>query len=110
MVLKNGEIVETGTHDELIHLKGKYNDLWSKQVDVKPASDRSRSKSPRKRDKNIINDLSPEQKTTELTKVLRTTEHSEVSSLNTEVRANKNEIIASMRGRLQMLTIQSLPN
>ena len=81
IVVMNGEIVEEGSHEELIHKKGKYHNLWSKQLFVKPAdesSERSRSRSPQ-RDANIINDLTPNRQTTELAKVLKTTPHEESS-------------------------------
>lgn len=32
MVVNNGEIIEQGTHDDLISAEGKYAELWSKQV------------------------------------------------------------------------------
>jgi len=82
IVVMNGEIVEEGSHEELIHKKGKYQNLWSKQLFVKPADERGercRSRSPQKRDANIINDLTPGRQTTELAKVLKTTPHEEPS-------------------------------
>jgi len=80
LVVMNGEIIEEGSHDDLIHSRGKYHDLWSKQVFVKPATDRSRSQSPKKRGANIINDLTPNRSKTELAKVLKTTAHQEPSN------------------------------
>lgn len=80
LVVMNGEIVEEGTHDELIHAKGKYLHLWSKQVYVKPADGRARSQSPKKRDAEIINDLTPSCQKTELAKVMQTTAHEEPTS------------------------------
>lgn len=88
MVVKDGEIIEHGSHEELIHSKGKYHDLWSKQILVKPVKDvvqsasrstsRSRSRSPqKKRVAVIVNDLEPERPKTELAHALRTTNHSE---------------------------------
>jgi ABC-type multidrug transport system ATPase subunit len=76
IVVMNGEITEEGTHDELIHAKGKYLGLWSKQVYVRSADDRARSQSPKKRDAEIINDLNPRQKA-ELAKIIKTTVHEE---------------------------------
>jgi ABC-type glutathione transport system ATPase component len=74
LVVMNGEIIEQGSHDDLIHSKGKYHDLWSKQIFVKPATDRSRSrsKSPTKKDANIVNDLTPIRHKVELAKVMKT--------------------------------------
>lgn len=77
MVVMNGEIVEQGTHDELIHAKGKYHGLWSKQIYVKPADEPSRSQSPKKRDAEIINDLTPSRQKIELAKVMKTVAHEE---------------------------------
>jgi len=64
VVMKDGSIVEHGSHDDLLRLKGKYFDLWANQIqllnpddksnnknDGKPA--RSRSNSPHK-DKEAI--------------------------------------------------------
>lgn len=76
----NGEIVEGGTHDELIHAKGKYLALWSKQVYVRPTDDQARSQSPEKRDAEIINDLTPSRQKAELAKVMATTADKESST------------------------------
>jgi ABC-type multidrug transport system ATPase subunit len=35
-VVANGEIVEQGSHENLLEKKGKYSELWSKQIFVKP--------------------------------------------------------------------------
>lgn len=35
-VVSDGEIVEQGSHEELLVKKGKYSELWSKQIFVKP--------------------------------------------------------------------------
>lgn len=32
LVIKDGQIVEDGSHGELIGKKGKYYDMWSKQI------------------------------------------------------------------------------
>ncbi|TAQ86264.1 hypothetical protein B7494_g5424 [Chlorociboria aeruginascens] len=77
LVIMNGEVVESGSHDELIHSNGKYHDLWSKQIFVKPANERSRSRSPKKQKANIINDLTPANHTIELAKAMRKTDHEE---------------------------------
>jgi ABC-type glutathione transport system ATPase component len=65
MVVKDGEIIENGSHEELVNLKGKYYSLYTKQFRTLLPHERSLSKSPRK-DPIIINDLSPERKTAEL--------------------------------------------
>ncbi|CAG8981855.1 hypothetical protein HYALB_00009530 [Hymenoscyphus albidus] len=68
LVVMNGEIVEEGTHQGLIQSRGKYHELWSKQIFVKPSSERSRSRSPEKKDINMINDLSPDKQKAEMLK------------------------------------------
>ena len=73
-VVMNGEIVEKGTHDDLIHSKGKYHELWSKQLFVTPSDERSRSRSPKK-NANIIDDVNSQKKMVELAKVIKTTDH-----------------------------------
>ncbi len=80
LVVMNGKIVEQGSHDDLIHSKGKYHDLWSKQIFVKPANSRSRSRSSQSRDPDIINDLTPNRQKIELVKALKTTQHEEPGS------------------------------
>lgn len=61
LVVMEGEIVEEGNHFQLIRARGKYHDLWSKQIFVEPSKERSRS--PRKANNNLINDLDPVQST-----------------------------------------------
>ncbi|KAI1866116.1 uncharacterized protein JN550_007805 [Neoarthrinium moseri] len=39
-VVSDGEIVEQGSHEELLEKKGKYSELWSKQIFVKPKEDK----------------------------------------------------------------------
>lgn len=77
LVVMDGKIVEQGSHEDLVHSKGKYHDLWSKQIFVKSADSRSRSRSrsrsPKKRDSSIINDLTPDRRKVELAKALKTT-------------------------------------
>ncbi len=79
LVVMNGEIIEEGSHDQLIRSTGKYHDLWSKQIFAKPVedSDGSGSKSPRKVNPNIVNDLPPSQHKTEMAKTLKRTENGE---------------------------------
>lgn len=36
IVVEHGEVIEQGSHDELITTNGRYADLWSKQVFVRP--------------------------------------------------------------------------
>ncbi|PBP22523.1 hypothetical protein BUE80_DR006542, partial [Diplocarpon rosae] len=73
LVIMNGKIAEHGSHDELIHMKGKYHDLWSKQIFARPVDIRARSRSPLKKNLAIINDLTPNRQKIELAKALQTT-------------------------------------
>jgi ABC-type multidrug transport system ATPase subunit len=34
LVIEKGEVIERGTHSELLELNGKYYELWTKQTDV----------------------------------------------------------------------------
>jgi ABC-type multidrug transport system ATPase subunit len=81
VVVENGQITEQGSHDELIGANGKYADLWSKQVFVKP-----KKKNDLSIDSNatIINDLTDECTTSELAKVKSTASHSEGSAQGDE--------------------------
>jgi hypothetical protein len=56
--MKDGKIIEDGSHDELIRLKGKYCDLWGIQKLAAPTAEPStpRSRSPHKDKAVIIND------------------------------------------------------
>lgn len=71
IVVMNGEIVESGSHQDLVQSKGKYHDLWSKQIFVTPDTERGRSKSPKTGEAHIINDLTPSTKRTPLVKMMR---------------------------------------
>lgn len=81
IVVANGEVIEQGDHEELIRANGKYAELWSKQVFIKPKEkgagedklDDSGVKSP-----SIVNDLTTELTKSELAKVKSAT-----TSLNT---------------------------
>lgn len=76
VVVMDGEIVEQGSHDELFHSRGKYADLWAKQIFVKPLEeDQPKSKSPAKKDANIINDVTPQQTTVNLAEAAKEADH-----------------------------------
>lgn len=78
IVVKDGEIVEQGNHEELIRANGKYADLWSKQVFIKP---RNRDQSTDDESASgIVNDLTPEKAKTELAKVNSSIINSEASN------------------------------
>lgn len=82
MVIKDGHIIEQGTHDELFHSRGKYHDLWSKQVFVKPVD--KADKKLKKDEADIINDVDPQTKTVELSRVLKHEKHSSAVSNGTQ--------------------------
>ena len=79
VVIMDGKIVEQGSHDELFHSKGKYADLWAKQIFVKPLEDdQSKSKKNAKKDTNIINDVTLQQKTVTLAEAAKEADHDHV--------------------------------
>jgi ABC-type glutathione transport system ATPase component len=72
VVVTGGEIVEQGSHEDLIRADGKYAELWSKQVFVKPKEKEPREDKPATKGRkthNIVNDLSAEATSSELAKV-----------------------------------------
>lgn len=99
LVVMHGEIAESGSHHDLISSKGKYHDLWSKQIFVKPASDRSRSHSPMKRESTIINDLTPTRHKIELAKVMKSTVH--VESRQDDVDVSSADHKVNVDGKVQ---------
>lgn len=67
IVIGDGTILESGDHETLIRSGGKYADLWSKQVFLKPKKPKegaSESTTP----STLINDLEPETAEAELLK------------------------------------------
>lgn len=75
IVVTGGEIVEQGSHEELIRADGKYAELWSKQIFVKPKDKKSGDDKPGTKNRkgaNIVNDLSIEATSSELAKVKST--------------------------------------
>lgn len=67
----HGQIIESGSHHDLLSSKGKYHDLWSKQIFVTPSPARGRSSSPRKGETHIINDVTSSTQKIELAKAMR---------------------------------------
>ena len=59
IVISDGQIVESGNHDELIQQEGKYANLWSKQIFTKP-KDKSNSGDDAAKIPDFVNDLTPE--------------------------------------------------
>ncbi len=80
VVVTGGEIVESGSHEELIRADGKYAELWSKQIFVKPKDKEPHDDKPAAKAKgrkapgmsNIVNDLTAEATSSELAKVKST--------------------------------------
>lgn len=76
IVIGDGEVAEQGSHDELIRANGKYADLWSRQVFLKP-KDKNSTDSDEEEGENkgtgIVNDLSTEATKSVLAKVQSTT-------------------------------------
>lgn len=91
LVVMNGKIVEQGSHHDLIRSRGKYHDLWSKQIFIKPEKERSRSRSPGKRTSNIVNDLSPARHKAEMAKATKPTDHEEQAGESGQIDAKNAE-------------------
>jgi ABC-type multidrug transport system ATPase subunit len=75
IVVTGGEIVEQGSHEALIRADGKYAELWSKQIFVKPKDKEPREDKPATKGRktpNIVNDLTAEVTYSELAKVKST--------------------------------------
>lgn len=73
IVVTGGELVEQGSHEDLIRADGKYAELWSKQIFVKPKDKKPDTetgpKAKGRKAPNIVNDLSAEATSSELAKV-----------------------------------------
>lgn len=76
MVITGGELVEEGSHEELIGANGKYAELWSRQIFVKTKDTNSKEDKPATKDRKVVdfvNDLPSEVAEVELAKVKATT-------------------------------------
>ena len=71
IVVEHGKIVEQGSHDELISANGRYADLWSKQVFVKPKDKSDETEA------QIMDDLTTACRDVELAKVNSISQQSE---------------------------------
>jgi ABC-type transport system involved in Fe-S cluster assembly fused permease/ATPase subunit len=63
VVINNGQIVEQGSHADLLKTKGHYYALWARQLKQQSGNDqpRSRSRSPQKKEALVlVNDVSSE--------------------------------------------------
>lgn len=45
VVVEQGKVIEQGSHNELVAANGRYADLWSKQIFLKPQDDVDAAKS-----------------------------------------------------------------
>lgn len=93
IVIGDGTIVESGDHETLIRSGGKYANLWSKQVFLKPkknGKDVSESTTP----STLINDLEPETAEAELVKLqaatMNTDEEQEATGNGQMIEGRKN--------------------
>lgn len=68
MVITGGELVEEGSHEELIRANGKYAELWSRQIFAKPQDDEPTADKQAAKDR-LVNDLPAEVTQLELAKV-----------------------------------------
>ncbi len=50
VVMKDGFIIEHGSHDDLLRLRGKYFDLWANQIQLLNPDDKSNNKADGKAD------------------------------------------------------------
>ncbi|KAF7543287.1 hypothetical protein G7Z17_g10856 [Cylindrodendrum hubeiense] len=83
IVVENGEILQQGNHNELIVSGGRYADLWSKQVFIRPTDD-DKTEETSNGQAGFVNDLSSEQTRTELSKVKPTSEANDANDANDE--------------------------
>jgi hypothetical protein len=77
VVVDQGQILEQGSHDDLIVRGGKYASLWAKQVFLKP-KDNTKNPDP-SASGAVVNDLTSAENEIELAKVVSsdTKEHEE---------------------------------
>lgn len=97
VVIKEGEILEKGNHEQLLKLKGKYYQLWSKQM--KKEGSKSQSENPK--DLPFVNDLSPKFREEVLKKALEKTGarfHDTDQKSPVEERQDKERATASVLG------------
>jgi len=74
LVVDHGEIIERGTHDELLLKGGKYFELWTKQTEGKRSKAPSIATTPPEGNQPLIliNDIPPETYSSELAKNMAT--------------------------------------
>ncbi|KIW18471.1 hypothetical protein PV08_02759 [Exophiala spinifera] len=67
LVIQDGRVVESGTHNTLMKANGHYNELWSSQLQMQATDtgDQSRSRSPREKEHFLlVNDSGGKEKNT----------------------------------------------
>ena len=77
LVVMNGEIIEAGSHNELLRAKGKYHALWSKQESVKPDSEQSEPGNLRMGVDSLISNIDSDGYSMPLTASASVSEHCE---------------------------------
>ncbi|OIW35415.1 hypothetical protein CONLIGDRAFT_566533 [Coniochaeta ligniaria NRRL 30616] len=98
IVIKDGCIVEQGSHDQLLRAEGNYADLWSKQVFLKPrATDGSNDQVVAEGGKtlSVMNDLTVEVTKSELAKVQKPTTITKSQNISTPTRTGDDKRTAS---------------
>lgn len=93
LVIREGQIVESGVHEALIRKKGVYNELWCSQLQMQDASlpSRSRSQSPRKKEiPFLINDMSTSGEESRVL-IRHTTQESDTGAQEREEHAEKSK-------------------
>ncbi|KAM7206937.1 hypothetical protein V8F33_000036 [Rhypophila sp. PSN 637] len=96
IVIGDGEVAEEGSHDELIRANGKYADLWSRQVFLKPKDTDSTDGDENEdgsKGTGIVNDLSTEETKSVLANVKSTTSQKPADESQTDG-ANKKAALA----------------
>lgn len=88
LVMKEGAIIEEGSHDVLLKKCGKYHDLWSRQIFLKSLDKPEQPQSPSQPLANIVNDVDPSRGIIKLSKALKTT----------DVAHNKSRVSKKLKG------------
>lgn len=98
IVIKDGAIAEQGSHDELLQAKGKYADLWSKQVFLKPkVTEGTNGQGVPEVSKtlSVMNDLTTEAMESEFANVKNSLNFNKPRDVSTPIRAQDDKGTAS---------------